>query len=144
MPQFVYQPKSCKQLRGWFSQKKSKGVNGFINFDDFHNWFKNQEPVCHYCGLKEIESQELVMKGILKSNRFPQNGIHGPGTSRAIWLEVDRLNPKDKYSKDNCVLCCYFCNNDKSDVFDGNEYSKFLNNRAVYLRQILEEHNKRF
>lgn len=85
--------------------------------------------------MTEIQSQELVMKGLLKSNRFPQKGLIGRGTSRGVWLEVDRINPKGKYSRENCVLCCYFCNNDKSDVFSGEDYFKFRNNRLDFLKE---------
>jgi hypothetical protein len=136
---FVYQPKTIQQLKNIFSRRVREGVNGFYNFDDFYNWFQEKNLVCHYCGLTEIESQEISITGILTSNRFPQNGIVGQGTSRAVWLEVDRLTPNGLYSRDNCVMCCYFCNNDKSDVFSGNQYTNFFQNRVQYLRQLLDE-----
>ena len=141
---FEYQPKSIKQLRNSYNNKLSKGVNGFDNFDDFIDWYFNHELVnhelaCHYCGLTEKESQELVMTGLITSNRFPQKGVISRGKNRAIWLEIDRLNPKGLYSRDNCVLCCYFCNNDKSDVFGGNEYKKFFQNRVEFLSDVLNE-----
>jgi hypothetical protein len=136
---FVYQPKTNKQLKNTYSRRVRDGVNGFDSFDDFYNWYQDQDLVCHYCGLTEIESQEISMTGILTSNRFPQNGIVGQGTSRAVWLEVDRLTPNGIYSRDNCVMCCYFCNNDKSDVFGGNEYINFFQNRVQYLRQLLND-----
>lgn len=134
---FIYKPKTKEQLKKAYNRRQSQGVNGFKGFDDFCDWYENQKQVCYYCGLTEIESQEISMTGILTSNRFPQKGKIGQGTSRAVWLEVDRLNPKELYSKDNCVMCCYFCNNDKSDVFDGIEYIKFFQNRVKYLRELI-------
>lgn len=139
---FVYQPKTIQQLKNTYSRRVREGVNGFDSFDDFHDWYQEQDLVCHYCGLTESESQEISMTGILTSNRFPQNGIVGQGRSRAVWLEVDRLTPDGLYSRDNCVMCCYFCNNDKSDVFGGNEYTIFFQNRVQYLRQLLNDNRQ--
>lgn len=135
----TYIPKPIEKLKSNFSQRKQIGLNSFDDFEDFLNWYNEQKKECFYCGLKEQEMQEIVMKGILKSNRFPQNGIIGRGQSRGVWLEVDRLKPKENYSRANCVLCCYFCNNDKSDVFEGNEYKKFIENRVEYLRQKIND-----
>lgn len=136
---FIYQPKTIQQLKDTYRRRVRERVNGFDSFDDFHNWYQEQDLVCHYCGLTESESQEISMTGILTSKRFPQNGIIGQGTSRAVWLEVDRLKPNGLYSRGNCVMCCYFCNNDKSDVFGGNEYTDFFQNRVQYLRQLLND-----
>jgi hypothetical protein len=86
--------------------------------------------------------QEISMTGILTSKRFPQNGIIGQGTNRAVWLEIDRIAPNGLYSRDNCVLCCYFCNNDKSDVFRGDVYATFFQNRVAYLRQLLNDNRQ--
>lgn len=137
--EFKYQPKSEKKLKENFTKRLREDQNGFDNFEDFLNWYNSQEKICHYCKLTEMESQELVMTGLLTSNRFPQKGVSGRGTSRGGWLEVDRLNPKGKYSRDNSVLCCYFCNNDKSDVFNSEDYLKFRNNRLEFLKEKLKK-----
>ncbi|MBC8214775.1 MAG: HNH endonuclease [Candidatus Marinimicrobia bacterium] len=136
---FEYKTKPEEKLRSNFSQRKSKGLNGFDDVKDFLHWYEHQDKICYYCELKEEEMQEIVIGGILKSNRFPQNGIIGRGQSRGVWLEVDRLNPKGNYSRDNCVLCCYFCNNDKSDVFHGDDYKEFMENRVGYLKQKIDK-----
>ncbi len=135
---FQYKPKSINQLKESYNRRKRDGLNGFESFDDFFNWYNSQELICHYCGLKEVESQELSIRGILTSNRFPKNGIIGQGKSRAVWLEVDRINPNGSYSRRNSVLCCFFCNNDKSDVFSGEMYSQFFENRVAFLRKLLK------
>ena len=134
---FQYKPKPEKKLRADFSRRKSNGLNGFTDFDEFKNWYGEIDKACFYCGLKEKESQELVITGVLTSSRFPQNGVLGQGRSRGMWLEIDRIDPKEKYSMENCVLCCYFCNNDKSDVFHGSEYKEFQNSRVGYLRTLI-------
>lgn len=134
-----YKTKPIDKLKSNFSQRKGKGLNSFDDFEDFHAWYSKQDKVCHYCGIREAEMQEIVMTGVLTSNRFPQNGIIGRGQSRGVWLEVDRLQPKENYSRNNCVLSCYFCNNDKSDVFEGNDYKEFMENRVEFLRRKLND-----
>lgn len=136
---FKYEKKSKEKLKQNYFARVRKGYNGFEDFDAFYNWYNAEEKICKYCGLTEEESQKIVMTSILKSNRFPENGKIGQGKSRGVWLEVDRLEPKGQYSRENAVLCCYFCNNDKSDVFSGQEYLKFRENRIEYLRDRLKK-----
>lgn len=136
---FDYKPKSKSQLKSWHSEKVRLNKSGFTDFNDFFEWYFYQPKYCHYCGLKEEESQLIVMKGLLKSKRFPQNGIIGRGTNRGVWLEVDRIDSNGLYDRNNCVLACYFCNNDKSDVFDGNRYNEFYQNRYKYLKSIINK-----
>ena len=135
---FEYKPKPLDKIRADFLRRKQKGLSSFKDFEQFLEWYEKQKKECYYCGLKEEESQKIVITGLLKSNRFPQNGKLGRGHSRGMWLEIDRLNPKENYSIDNCVLCCYFCNNDKSDVFHGNDYFEFKHDRVAYLRKLLQ------
>tara|TARA_R110002051_G_scaffold232667_1_gene294391 strand:+ start:264 stop:689 length:426 start_codon:yes stop_codon:yes gene_type:complete len=136
---FNYLPRTNQQLRNTFNRKVRGELNDFIDFNDFLDWFQEQPLQCDYCGLTEVELQEITMTGILTSKRFPQNGIVGRGTNRGVWLEFDRLEPNGLYSRNNCVLACYFCNNDKSDVFDGQSYRLFFKNRVEYLRLLLSE-----
>lgn len=120
--------------------EKKNGHNEFLHFDDFKLWYDGQEKVCNYCGLTEEESQ-IIVTTILTSKRFPQNGKPGRGTARGMHLEVDRKNPNEKYSITNCTLSCYFCNNDKSDVFAELEYKAFFQDRANYLRKLIQIKN---
>lgn len=138
-PTFEYRPKTLKQLKENYNSRIRQDRNSFNSFEDFINWYNNETKVCHYCGLTELQSQEIVVRGLLTSNRFPQNGLTGRGQARGMWLEVDRIKPKEPYSENNCALACYFCNNDKSDVFSGDEYKLFFQNRYEFLRQLLEK-----
>jgi hypothetical protein len=133
-----YRPKTVKQLKSWYNSKVKAGTSDFTDLHDFLKWYNQQEKVCHYCNLSEEESQALVMRGLLTSNRFPQKGVIGQGTSRGAWLEIDRADPKGKYSRRNSVLCCYFCNNDKSDIFSANQYKRFVTDRPGFLRTLLK------
>ena len=136
---YNYVEKPVNKLKSNFNERKTKGLNGFDSFEHFLDWYNNQSKDCFYCGIKESEVQEIAVIGKLTSNRFPQNGLLKRGQSRGMWLEVDRIHPKENYSRENAVLCCYFCNNDKSDVFHGIEYKKFFQNRAEYLRELIRK-----
>jgi hypothetical protein len=41
---------------------------------------------------------------------------------RGYNLEMDRKNSNYEYTPANCVMCCYWCNNAKTDEFDEKEY----------------------
>lgn len=141
MIEFNYKPKSIQNLKNDFNRRRRMDINDFNNFEEFIQWYNSMDKTCSFCGISEMECQEIVVKGLLTSNRFPDNGIVKRGRARGMWLEVDRLKPKENYSKQNCVLCCYFCNNDKSDVFHGEDYRKFQNNRVGFLRKLLKDNN---
>jgi hypothetical protein len=132
---WVYRPKTEKELSKKYNSKKK--VSDFKDFEDLKDWY-DQEKVCYYCGVSEEVLQEIIHKGILTSSRFPLlGGIHQQGKNRGYWLEIDRKLPKENYSRNNCVLSCYLCNNDKSDVFDEKEYPEFLKDRSGYLNKLV-------
>jgi hypothetical protein len=112
-------------LRLWYSfNGRSKNKREFEK-NEFIQWYETRVAHgCFYCGLSQEESRGLALK--LPSERFPKSHKLMRGRSRAYYLEVDRKNPKGVYSVNNCVLACYFCNNDKSDVFNHEQYMRFL------------------
>jgi len=79
----------------------------FISFATFYEWYatqiKKQKGRCEYCLLPEDTMEHY--------------GKHFRKGRRGVDLEVDRIEPKEPYSPENCVLACYPCNNAKSDVF---------------------------
>jgi hypothetical protein len=135
--EWIYKPKTEKQLKDWFRNKVRTNMSGFISYTDFKDWYDNKPKECFYCGLKEEDSQKIVHNGILTSNRFPINGDVKQGVNRAYWLEVDKKDPKDIYSRENCELSCYFCNNDKSDVFNHIQYKEFMKDRLSFLKKLI-------
>jgi hypothetical protein len=136
-----YIEKSSQQIRNSFNEKRRKGLNGFKDFNDFKDWYdqKVKDKSCYYCGLTERESQRIIHDGLLTSKRFPLKGITSQGVNRGYWLEIDRKNPIGLYSRENCEPSCYFCNNDKSDVFTDEQYEDFIKNRPAFLRKLLSE-----
>ena len=106
-PIFKKEKQEYQRLSNWYSNKKNKGNMGFTSREDFIKWYKSQPQKCAYCksSLKEIRRFYNLTK---KKNKRPTRGNS---------LEVDRVKD-EKYSKNNCVLACYWCNNAKTDVFD--------------------------
>lgn len=130
-----YVMKSDKQLHEWYKSKESDGISSFENFYDFKEWYQEnvQDKSCFYCGITEKQSQKIIHEGILTSLRFPIYGVFSKGVNRGYWLEIDRKNPTGFYSRENCVPSCYFCNNDKSDVFTDDQYGKYIIDRGRFL-----------
>ena len=109
-------------------QKKSKAKGGSfdVSFDEksFADWFmkqtEKQKDQCFYCRVKQSDITRLIesKKGLLRSKRF---------VTRGKSLEVERMDSStNSYSAENCVLICYFCNNDKSDVVSAEDYLTFF------------------
>ncbi len=67
---------------------------------------------CFYCGISIPEVNQLAYKEQLFNKQF----------SRGFVLEIDRINSNQEYKRDNCVMCCYWCNNAKTDEFDKDEF----------------------
>ena len=137
--EWKYKPKTIEQIKSMFNSKKPMD---FKKLEDFKTWYVNHPKTCHYCSLKEEESQEIVHLGLLTSKRFPFEGKTRRGVFRGYWLEIDRKNPDGPYSEENCVLSCGFCNNDKSDVFSDTQYLEFREDRVGFLRRLLKNENK--
>jgi hypothetical protein len=138
--EWTYMPKAKEQLIEWYKNKVDNRISGFEDENDFLNWYENniKDSKCAYCGLSERDSQRLVHEGKLKSLRFPIYGTISSGVNRGYWLEIDRKIPTGYYSNENCNPSCYFCNNDKSDVFTDFQYRKFYENRASFLRGLFK------
>jgi len=139
--EWVYEPKNNEQIIGWFRETDREGLSGFENEDDFLEWYRNviQDKSCEYCGLTERECQEIVHNGHLTSLRFPIYKNTSRGVNRGYWLEIDRRNPIGLYSRENCNPSCYFCNNDKSDVFNDNQYKLFIKDRIGFMKNLLKK-----
>lgn len=103
-----YDKQTKRQLKSeltWISQ--SSEIN-----DDEH--------ICYYCGISQNILSKLYKdpKNTCKTKR-----------NRGEWFELDRQNAKENqnvYSKENIVLCCYFCNNHKSDVISPEDMRNYF------------------
>ncbi len=89
----------------------------YFPFGDFEKIYDpdSRKRVCHYCNISDAEIKKLRSRGRIYSK-----------VNRGYTMEIDRLKPNREYSKKNCVLACYWCNNAKSDEFTSNEFSEHI------------------
>lgn len=120
-----------KRIRQLYNNKKGLSEFKFKSFSEFYSWYINQHKIqggkCYYCECEELKIASLFQNNILVSKRSKYRGNH---------LEVERKDPhNEEYSKENCVLACYFCNNDKSDVFTESDYREYLKGRKKFIER---------
>jgi hypothetical protein len=113
----------------------SGNYHSVFSFEDFKMLVAvdNENFKCHYCGVTIDMILQLVMKGkVFKKH-----------VTRGFNLEIDRKRPNEEYTKDNCVLCCYWCNNAKTDEFSHDEFvdvGKALT--AIWQQRLTDEKQK--
>ncbi len=89
--------------------------NCFLSIERFVEIYNSTERKCHYCNITEEKIRRLKKENKIKTKRF---------ITRGKTLEVDRINPFQPYEEGNLVLCCYWCNNAKTDEFSEEEFKK--------------------
>lgn len=124
--------KEMRRIRQLYNNKQGENFE-FANFNEFYKWyltqFEKQKGCCYYCKTEESVLTKLFEKKYTSVKR-PNRGKH---------LEVERRDSdSNKYNKTNCVLACYFCNNDKSDIFSENEYFEYLKDRKQFFNKQLQ------
>ncbi|MDB5226497.1 MAG: hypothetical protein JWN78_690 [Bacteroidota bacterium] len=96
---------------------------GFSSKEEFSAWYiekiKEQKFECYYCTTSIFDIKKLIKEGKLLTRKAGK-GVRGP------ILEIDKKNNPLGYNKENCVLSCYYCNNDKSYTLDSETYKKFF------------------
>ena len=117
-----------------YSKKHRKG---FSSKDEFVKWFENtiksQNFKCYYCDTSIFDIRALIDQKKLKTRKTGY-GIRGP------IFEIDRKINSNGYTKENCVLSCYYCNNDKSYILDSEEYKKYFGeNRKKYFEYLKDK-----
>lgn len=91
----------------------------------------SKADTCEYCKITLDTINKLA----------DQQKIFKKPTTRGYTMEIDRRKPNLEYTSENCVPCCYWCNNAKTDEFDDVEFipvakeiKKALENRLVNLK----------
>jgi hypothetical protein len=85
-------------------------------FEDFYNKYLAMERKCEYCSVTEDEIRILLDRKRIYTKRIP---------TRGRTLEFDRKMSELQYAEfDNVVLCCYWCNNAKTDEFSYEEFKE--------------------
>lgn len=104
---------------------KSKHAPGFADMNELAFWyveqFKKQEGQCCYCESKIADIKKLLEAGKIRARKVKGEGQRGPR------MEIERLDAiSNEYKPSNCALACYYCNNDKSNVYEAEDYKKYL------------------
>jgi hypothetical protein len=92
-----------------------KNFEDVFSLHDFERFVNGRDsvPRCAYCNINESIINELANKEkIFKKSQ------------RGYSFEIDRKNSNKEYSKENCVLSCYWCNNAKTDEFTYEEFKE--------------------
>lgn len=132
----IYKIKSINETIYGIKQRVNSKENFIVNEDAIKKLFeKNPESICQYCGI----SQELINKineFLIKNNKSPYGlTIRARGQK----LEVDQINPKEGYVEGNIALCCYWCNNAKTDTFSLKEFKSIAKGINIAWNEKLKE-----
>ena len=118
----------------YYSTNKSK-LSGFQGRQDFIDWYPHEihfnENKCHYCKTSILDIRMLLNAGLIAGRLVKGGGLRGPN------FEIDRMNPNGIYEWRNCVLSCYYCNNDKSNTFDYETYIDIIGPAKRHAWQLL-------
>ncbi|WP_281298844.1 hypothetical protein [Flavobacterium limnophilum] len=113
-----------------------KKHSNFINKKGLADWYttelRKNDCKCYYCETSIFDIIKLINLYKVKTRAVKGNGVRGPV------LEIDKND--NIYSKETCVLACYYCNNDKSYTLDKEEYKQhFGENRKRFFDKLLQE-----
>ena len=99
----------ARKVRQLYLRKKIESVT----IIQFYQWYMKENKECFYCNISD--SQLAVLFELLKEkNKRPTRGKS---------LELERKIAERNYNDlSNLVLCCYMCNNAKSDFFSHEEF----------------------
>ncbi len=110
-------------IRDWYNQTGLEiklfneyfNGNRLISEDEFINFYGHDEleRACEYCEISESNIDKLIKAKLITTKRL---------STRGRKMEVDRIKPNEGYIKGNILLCCYWCNNAKTDEFDAVEF----------------------
>jgi hypothetical protein len=92
---------------------------------DFIKWYIDEKKECCYCKTSSEDLSKFY--SFNKSKR-----------KRGQSLEIERVKDTE-YTRDNCKLCCYWCNNAKSDSFSIDEFTNIGIAIGVVIKERLRE-----
>jgi 5-methylcytosine-specific restriction endonuclease McrA len=86
-----------------------------LSAEEFKHLVNNQagELACEYCELTESDFRQLIERDLVRTKRL---------STRGSTFEFDCRDPEQGYTKDNVALCCYWCNNAKTDEYSTEEF----------------------
>lgn len=114
------------------------------DFEAFFAWWCDKTPEdgirkCCYCEVDE----DTVMAAFAKDEK-DKCVISSKKRSFSGELQIERKNPNEDYSADNCEFACVICNNAKSDMISADNFTKFfVPGIKKYWKHIEEEIKKK-
>jgi 5-methylcytosine-specific restriction endonuclease McrA len=85
-----------------------------ISQSEFQDLFTSQPNLaCEYCHITEAQLKTLIQAGQIQTKRL---------RTRGTTFEIDCRNPHLGYTAGNLAICCYRCNNAKTDEFTHKEF----------------------
>ncbi|MBC6992238.1 hypothetical protein [Hymenobacter sp. BT491] len=96
---------------------------------EFQGLFTAGERACSYCRITEAEFAQLIADGQVQTRRLRTRGTTFEADCREPWLG---------YAPSHVTLCCYWCNNAKTDEFTPDEFQPVANALARVWRQRLD------
>ncbi|MEK6948677.1 MAG: hypothetical protein AABX34_00540 [Nanoarchaeota archaeon] len=128
-----YSEKEKNDRKKWsnkYSSLKKRGKVEFNSPQELKKWYESKNK-CEYCGLTEDVRRRI--------HKIAEERGAGRMDLRGKPLEIDRFNPKKPYGEKNCRLACYWCNNAKTDFFDGKEFEPIGKAIGKALRSIIKK-----
>lgn len=97
-----------KELEDYYVREVFPLIFPLAEFDEL-----TKSKACFYCGITEDQVVELA-----KRKKLYKKNLRG-------WhMEIDRLDSNYEYTRKNCEMCCYWCNNAKTDEFSPGEFKR--------------------
>ena len=108
---FVQKSKEFSKILEELEKEYEKEFQIIFPEEEFNKML--DKTTCSYCGISLAQIEELGKNGKLNNKR---------SDTRGYTLEIDRKLPNLEYSKENCCMACYWCNNAKTDEFSPKEF----------------------
>jgi hypothetical protein len=124
-----------KAIKAWLADnslqlKEYEFLHQCISPAAFNALFTQEPAICAYCKLTQAQFEALIQAGKVQTKR-----LRTRGTS----FEIDCRIPRLGYTEGNLALCCYWCNNAKTDEFTDLEFQPIAEALALVWHQRLAE-----
>lgn len=129
--------------KNYTKEKHSFGEGSFKDANELAFWyleqFKKQDGRCCYCDSSILTIKHLIDNKLLGVRKVKGEGVRGPK------FEIERVDSVENiYKPQNCLLACYYCNNDKSNVFSAKDYKEFIApSKKQYFDYLLNKLNQK-
>lgn len=114
------------------------------DFEAFFAWWCEKTPeggIRKYC---YCEVDEDTVRAAFAKDEKDKCVISSKKRSFSGELQIERKNPNEDYSADNCEFACVICNNAKSDMISADNFTKFfVPGIKKYWKHIEEEIKKK-